>query len=76
MSDAAVLNDYKALEIASRIVQNTMHTKRFALGMDKEEVTTDEAGEIQLIEMSAEEMDAIKAEQEEAYKLTAVSDED
>jgi hypothetical protein len=75
LSDAAVLNDYKALEIASRIIQNTMHTKRFALGMDKEEITQDEAGEIHLIEMSAEEMDEIKAAQEEAYQLTSISEE-
>ncbi len=75
MTDAAVLNDYKALETASRIIQNTMHTKRFALGMDKEEITQDEAGEIQLVEMSADEMEEIKAAQEEAYQLTAVSEE-
>lgn len=75
LTDAAVLNDYKALEIASRIVQNTMHTKRFALGMDKEEITEEESSEIQLIEMSAEEMEEIKAAQEEAYQLTAVSEE-
>lgn len=78
LTDAALQNDYKSLEIASRIVQNTFHTKRFALGMDKDEpVSEDYNNQIELLEMSAEEVDDIKRSQEEqAALMDVVPDED
>lgn len=74
LSDAAMLNDFKAIETASRIVQNTFHTKRFALGMDKEESTIDEIGKIELTEMTSEEVEKIKDELESEWQTTAVGD--
>ncbi len=68
LSDAAMLHDYRALETASKILQNTFHTKRFALGMDKEEgPAEDENMSIQLAEMTADEVESIKQAQEEAW---------
>ena len=73
---SAVLNDYKALEIASKVTQNTFHTKRYALGMDKEDPEqTEENNNIILQEMTADEVDAIKQSQEEQWQSMTV-DED
>lgn len=77
LSDATMLQDLKTLEIASRVIQNTFHTKRFALGMDKEEHTGDESDDmIQLLEMTADELDEIRSQQEAEFARHGLSDED
>jgi hypothetical protein len=76
-TDAALMHDFKALESASRLVQNTFHTKRFALGMDKEESVEDQGNDsITLLEMSADEVEDIKREQELAMQMMDVTPED
>jgi hypothetical protein len=60
---------FKALEMASRINQNSFHTKRFALGMDQEEIQTiDEDLKLEILEMSADEIELIREKQEKDYK--------
>lgn len=75
LSNAAIANDLKALEIASRINQNTFHTKRFALGMDKEESAIDDmAGTIEVLEMTADEVEEIRQQQEEDYAANGIEE--
>lgn len=77
LSDAAMLQDFKSLEIASRIVQNTFHTKRFALGMDKEEAGAEENAEfIELMEMTADDVEQIRLQQEEDFKKNSAIDDE
>jgi hypothetical protein len=64
-TDAVALADLKSLEMATRIISNSFHTKRYALGLDKTD-PGEEAGDalIEVLEMSADEVADIRKKQE------------
>ena len=65
LSDETALGTMKTLECASRIAQNTFHVKRFALGMDRDEhEESEEFSQIEILEMTADDVEEIRAQQE------------
>lgn len=81
LREGTAVHDFKALETASRIVQNCFHTKRFALGMfgEDENGGADQttANKIEVLEMTADEIEQIQRNQEkELEEMDTMIDED